>query len=121
MRGRKHAGGTSGYGGSKAQFILIPFHRKTQFYYGSCQSILFDATATSNAGFSFSFQSQKAPKVPQGPTLGQKVIGRNSDGWYYHCTIIGMASQTFYEVNFDDGSYCDNLHPENIIVSVPIV
>lgn len=51
-------------------------------------------------------------------TLGQRVIGRNSDSWYYHCTIIGMASQTFYEVNFDDGSYCDNLHPENILVSV---
>lgn len=50
--------------------------------------------------------------------LGQKVIGRNSDGWYYHCTIIGLATQTFYEVNFDDGSYCDNVHPENIFVSV---
>uniref|UniRef100_A0A4W6CPB1 [histone H3]-trimethyl-L-lysine(9) demethylase n=1 Tax=Lates calcarifer TaxID=8187 RepID=A0A4W6CPB1_LATCA len=56
-----------------------------------------------------------APKGPQVPTLGQKVIGRNSDGWYYHCTIIGMATQTFYEVNFDDGSYCDNLYPENIL------
>lgn len=29
-----------------------------------------------------------------------------------------MATQTFYEVNFDDGSYCDNLFPENILVSV---
>ncbi|XP_068176147.1 lysine-specific demethylase 4B [Antennarius striatus] len=60
-------------------------------------------------------KAQKTPKVPQGPTLGLKVIGRNSDGWYYHCTIIGIAEQTFYEVNFDDGSYCDNIHPENII------
>uniref|UniRef100_A0A3Q1GG67 Lysine-specific demethylase 4B n=1 Tax=Acanthochromis polyacanthus TaxID=80966 RepID=A0A3Q1GG67_9TELE len=56
-----------------------------------------------------------APKSPQSPTLGQRVIGRNSDSWYYHCTIIGMATQTYYEVNFDDGSYCDNLHPENIL------
>ncbi|CAJ1060809.1 lysine-specific demethylase 4B-like [Xyrichtys novacula] len=56
-----------------------------------------------------------APKVPQGPTLGQRVIGRSADGWYYHCNIIGMATQTYYEVNFDDGSYCDNLHPENIL------
>uniref|UniRef100_A0A665VQR3 [histone H3]-trimethyl-L-lysine(9) demethylase n=1 Tax=Echeneis naucrates TaxID=173247 RepID=A0A665VQR3_ECHNA len=52
---------------------------------------------------------------PKGVNLGQRVIGRNADGWYYHCTIIGMATQTFYEVNFDDGSYCDNLHPENIL------
>ncbi|XP_061681244.1 lysine-specific demethylase 4B [Syngnathoides biaculeatus] len=53
-------------------------------------------------------------KIPQGPTLGQRVIGRNTDSWYYHCTIIGMATQTFYEVNFDDGSYCDNIYPENV-------
>lgn len=50
-------------------------------------------------------------------TLGQKVIGRKNDGWYYHCTIVGMATQTFYEVGFDDGSYCDNLQPENVLVS----
>ncbi|XP_074490731.1 lysine-specific demethylase 4B isoform X1 [Sebastes fasciatus] len=56
-----------------------------------------------------------APKGPPSLNLGQRVIGRNSDGWYYHCTIIGMATQTFYEVNFDDGSYCDNVHPENIL------
>ncbi|XP_077572841.1 lysine-specific demethylase 4B [Stigmatopora nigra] len=53
-------------------------------------------------------------KVPKGPSLGQRVIGRNTDSWYYHCTIIGMATQTFYEVNFEDGSYCDNIFPENI-------
>ncbi|KAJ0064977.1 hypothetical protein NL108_000941 [Boleophthalmus pectinirostris] len=56
-----------------------------------------------------------APKGPQGPSLGQRVIGRNADGWYYHCTIIGMATQTLYEVNFDDASYCDNLYPESIL------
>nr|XP_020452382.1 lysine-specific demethylase 4B-like [Monopterus albus] len=55
------------------------------------------------------------PKGTQNLNLGQRVVGRNSDGWYYHCTIIGMATQTFYEVNFTDGSYCDNLHPENIL------
>ncbi|KAM3620129.1 uncharacterized protein V6R79_018647 [Siganus canaliculatus] len=65
-------------------------------------------------------KTPKAPKkstvrVSQGPILGQRVIGRNNDSWYYHCAIIGVASQTFYEVNFDDGSYCDNLHPENVL------
>lgn len=63
-------------------------------------------------------QPRPAPKTQQGPALGQRVIGRSVDGWYYHCDIIGMATQTYYEVNFDDGSYCDNLHPENILVSV---
>eukprot|EP00063_Salmo_salar_P096482 XP_014071317.1 PREDICTED: lysine-specific demethylase 4B isoform X1 [Salmo salar] len=60
--------------------------------------------------------NHKARAGPRGEfSLGQKVIGRNSDGWFYPCTIIGMASQTFYEVNYDDGSYCDNLFPENIV------
>ncbi|KAJ8418947.1 hypothetical protein AAFF_G00004460, partial [Aldrovandia affinis] len=48
-------------------------------------------------------------------SLGQQVIGRNRDGWHYRCTVIGMATQTFYEVNYDDGSYCDNLYPENVV------
>lgn len=69
----------------------------------------------------FSLQPRTAPKGPPSLNLGQRVIGRNSDGWYYHCTIIGMATQTFYEVNFDDGSYCDNVHPENILVSVLVL
>nr|XP_057928697.1 lysine-specific demethylase 4B [Doryrhamphus excisus] len=60
-------------------------------------------------------KSRAPVKTPSGPTLGQRVIGRNTDSWFYHCVIIGMATQTFYEVNFYDGSYCDNLHPENII------
>ncbi|XP_029002187.1 lysine-specific demethylase 4B isoform X2 [Betta splendens] len=60
-------------------------------------------------------RTPKPPKSAQSLTLGQKVIGRNTDGWYYHCIIIGIATQTFLEVNFDDGSYCDNLHPENIL------
>uniref|UniRef100_A0A8C7ZI76 [histone H3]-trimethyl-L-lysine(9) demethylase n=1 Tax=Oryzias sinensis TaxID=183150 RepID=A0A8C7ZI76_9TELE len=60
-------------------------------------------------------KTKTATKTSQGPLLGQTVIGRNRDSWYYHCTIIGMATQTFYEVNFDDGSYCDNVYPENIV------
>ncbi|XP_051977678.1 lysine-specific demethylase 4B-like [Xyrauchen texanus] len=48
-------------------------------------------------------------------SLGQKVIGRNSNGWFYRCIITGIGSQSFYEVNFDDGSYCDNVFPENLL------
>lgn len=50
-------------------------------------------------------------------SLGQEVIGKHSNGWFYRCTITGIGSQTFYEVNFDDGSYCDNVFPENLLVS----
>ncbi|XP_020027976.1 lysine-specific demethylase 4B isoform X1 [Castor canadensis] len=47
-------------------------------------------------------------------TLGQVVIAKNRSGLYYRCRVIGAATQTLYEVNFDDGSYSDNLYPESI-------
>ncbi|XP_053435227.1 lysine-specific demethylase 4B isoform X2 [Nycticebus coucang] len=46
--------------------------------------------------------------------LGQVVITKNRNGLYYRCRVIGTTAQTFYEVNFDDGSYSDNLYPESI-------
>ncbi|XP_017268997.1 lysine-specific demethylase 4B [Kryptolebias marmoratus] len=55
------------------------------------------------------------PKAPQVLDLGKRAIGRNADSWFYPCTIIGIATQTSFEVNFEDGSYCDNVQPENII------
>ncbi|KAL1782803.1 lysine-specific demethylase 4B isoform X1 [Sigmodon hispidus] len=47
-------------------------------------------------------------------SLGQVVITKNRNGLYYRCLVIGTTAQTFYEVNFDDGSYSDNLYPESI-------
>uniref|UniRef100_A0A667IGN9 Lysine-specific demethylase 4B n=1 Tax=Lynx canadensis TaxID=61383 RepID=A0A667IGN9_LYNCA len=47
-------------------------------------------------------------------SLGQMVITKNRNGLYYRCRVIGTSTQTFYEVNFDDGSYSDNLYPESI-------
>lgn len=47
-------------------------------------------------------------------SLGQVVITKNRNGLYYRCRIIGSTAQTFYEVNFEDGSYSDNLYPESI-------
>ncbi|XP_059400170.1 lysine-specific demethylase 4B-like isoform X2 [Carassius carassius] len=58
------------------------------------------------------------PQVKSGSrelSLGQEVIGRSSDGWFYRCTITGIGMQNYYEVNFDDGSYCDNIFPENLL------
>ncbi|XP_049644000.1 lysine-specific demethylase 4B isoform X2 [Suncus etruscus] len=47
-------------------------------------------------------------------SLGQVVITKNRNGLYYRCLVIGSTAQTFYEVNFEDGSYSDNLYPESI-------
>ncbi|XP_068089906.1 lysine-specific demethylase 4B [Hyperolius riggenbachi] len=48
-------------------------------------------------------------------SVGQTVISRNRNGLYYRCQVIGSATHIFYEVNFDDGSYSDNVYPENIM------
>ncbi|XP_065100471.1 lysine-specific demethylase 4B isoform X2 [Paramisgurnus dabryanus] len=59
--------------------------------------------------------NQKVKGNSRDVSLGQEVIGKHSNGWFYRCTITGIGSQSFYEVNFDDGSYCDNVFPENIL------
>ncbi|XP_005993861.1 lysine-specific demethylase 4B isoform X1 [Latimeria chalumnae] len=59
--------------------------------------------------------SQNQNQVLKDVSLGQAVITKNRNGLYYRCKVIGSATQTFYEVNFEDGSYSDNLYPENII------
>uniref|UniRef100_A0A8C5BX52 [histone H3]-trimethyl-L-lysine(9) demethylase n=1 Tax=Gadus morhua TaxID=8049 RepID=A0A8C5BX52_GADMO len=56
----------------------------------------------------------------KGPTqielmVGQKVICKHKNGRYYQCDVVQLSKETFYEVNFDDGSFSDNLFPEDIV------
>uniref|UniRef100_A0A3P8TAM7 [histone H3]-trimethyl-L-lysine(9) demethylase n=1 Tax=Amphiprion percula TaxID=161767 RepID=A0A3P8TAM7_AMPPE len=46
--------------------------------------------------------------------VGQKVICKYKNGRYYHSDVVELTTATFYEVVFDDGSYSDNLFPEDI-------
>ncbi|XP_056599713.1 lysine-specific demethylase 4A [Triplophysa dalaica] len=46
---------------------------------------------------------------------GQKVICKHKNGRYYHCEVVELTTATFYEVIFDDGSFSDNLFPEDIV------
>uniref|UniRef100_A0A8C4ZMX0 [histone H3]-trimethyl-L-lysine(9) demethylase n=1 Tax=Gadus morhua TaxID=8049 RepID=A0A8C4ZMX0_GADMO len=46
--------------------------------------------------------------------LGQRVICKYRNTRYYHSEVTELTSATFYEVVFDDGSYSDNLFPEDI-------
>ncbi|XP_051996855.1 lysine-specific demethylase 4A-like isoform X2 [Xyrauchen texanus] len=48
-------------------------------------------------------------------SVGQKVICKHKNGRYYQCEVIQLSKETFYEVNFDDGSFSDNLFPEDIV------
>ncbi|KAJ7308439.1 hypothetical protein JRQ81_008987 [Phrynocephalus forsythii] len=57
--------------------------------------------------------ARHAPPFSREVSLGQTVITKNRNGLYYQCKVIGVTTQTFYEVNFEDGSYIDNIYPEN--------
>lgn len=50
--------------------------------------------------------------------MGQRVICKHKNGRYYHSEVLELSPTTFYEVVFDDGSYSDNLFPEDIEVSM---
>lgn len=49
--------------------------------------------------------------------VGQRVICKYKNGRYYHSEVVELTTATFYEVVFDDGSYSDNLFPEDIEVN----
>jgi len=51
-------------------------------------------------------------------TVGQKVICKHKNGRYYQCDVVQLSKETFYEVNFDDGSFSENLFPEDIVVGL---
>ncbi|XP_060939870.1 lysine-specific demethylase 4A isoform X3 [Limanda limanda] len=46
--------------------------------------------------------------------VGQKVICKSRNARYYHSDVVELTTASFYEVVFDDGSYSDNLFPEDI-------
>ncbi|XP_056149050.1 lysine-specific demethylase 4A [Lampris incognitus] len=63
----------------------------------------------------------RAPVIPERSkasmrelAVGQKVICKYKNGRYYHSEVTELTNATFYEVVFDDGSYSDNLFPEDI-------
>lgn len=49
---------------------------------------------------------------------GDKVIAKHKNGRYYQCKIVDTDQQIFCEVDFDDGSFSNDLLPEDIKVSL---
>ncbi|KPP72195.1 lysine-specific demethylase 4A-like [Scleropages formosus] len=47
--------------------------------------------------------------------VGQKVICKHKNSRYYQCEVVKLTQATFYEVVFDDGSFSDNLFPQDIV------
>ncbi|XP_060093347.1 lysine-specific demethylase 4C isoform X2 [Heteronotia binoei] len=48
-------------------------------------------------------------------SAGQTVIAKHRNTRYYSCRVIGVTSQVFYEVMFDDGSFSRDTFPEDIV------
>lgn len=51
-------------------------------------------------------------------SIGQTVIAKHRNTRYYSCKVAEITSQTFYEVEFDDGSISRDTFPEDIVVSM---
>uniref|UniRef100_A0A8C2ZQR7 [histone H3]-trimethyl-L-lysine(9) demethylase n=1 Tax=Cyclopterus lumpus TaxID=8103 RepID=A0A8C2ZQR7_CYCLU len=47
-------------------------------------------------------------------SVKQRVICKYRNARYYHSEVVELTAATFYEVVFDDGSYSNNLFPEDI-------
>ncbi|XP_053100730.1 lysine-specific demethylase 4A isoform X2 [Hemicordylus capensis] len=60
-------------------------------------------------------QAERAKAALQDLAVGQAVISKHKNGRFYQCEVINLSKETFYEVNFDDGSFSDNLYPEDIV------
>ncbi|XP_072008331.1 lysine-specific demethylase 4C isoform X2 [Engystomops pustulosus] len=51
----------------------------------------------------------------QNINVGQMVIAKHRNTRYYSCKVTEITSQTFYEVEFDDGSISKDTFPEDIV------
>ncbi|NXD28010.1 KDM4C demethylase, partial [Spelaeornis formosus] len=60
-------------------------------------------------------QNVRAKVCEKAITVGQTVITKHRNTRYYSCRVIGMTSQLFYEIMFDDGSFSLDTFPEDIV------
>ncbi|XP_063176712.1 lysine-specific demethylase 4C isoform X3 [Chroicocephalus ridibundus] len=60
-------------------------------------------------------QNVRAKAREKAITVGQTVIAKHRNTRYYSCRVIGVTSQLFYEVMFDDGSFSLDTFPEDIV------
>lgn len=49
--------------------------------------------------------------------MGQHVWAKHKNGRFYKGTVVVMEKKLFYWVVFEDGSFSDDLYPEDVVVS----
>ena len=49
--------------------------------------------------------------------VDNKVIAKHKNGRYYEANVSEINKQVFYAVDFEDGSYSEDIYPEDIDVS----
>ncbi|XP_010288185.1 PREDICTED: lysine-specific demethylase 4C-like, partial [Phaethon lepturus] len=65
--------------------------------------------------FRHKIKQNRAKACDKAITVGQTVIAKHRNTRYYSCRVIGVTSQLFYEVMFDDGSFSLDTFPEDIV------
>ncbi|XP_075065448.1 lysine-specific demethylase 4C isoform X1 [Mixophyes fleayi] len=60
-------------------------------------------------------QNMRSKTTGKKLSIGQTVIAKHRNTRYYSCKVIEITSQTFYEVEFDDGSVSKDTFPEDIV------
>ena len=48
--------------------------------------------------------------------IGDRVIAKNRNGRYYHCLVTSLSNTLYYKVAFEDGTFSDDMFPEDIEV-----
>ena len=62
----------------------------------------------------FQFAHGTLPDV----SIGDRVFAKHKNGRYYKAKVTRIEEQVFYAVDFDDGSFTDNIFPEDIVVCI---
>ena len=66
-------------------------------------------------GFEYLFQTK--PRHVVDIDEHEHVLAKHKNGRYYQAEVKAVERNMYYEVDFDDGSFSDNLFPEDIVVS----
>ena len=53
--------------------------------------------------------------------VGDRVYAKHKNTRYYKATVANVIQQTFYSLDFDDGSFSDDTYPEDIVVSFALL